>query len=173
VQQQAIDLLAVARTRQEFFEQVPQVIELIRDRLAELRSQQVDYRDLALTYRLTRDPQEYRHNTLNAVVARQLSQRGVSLHPGESIRYVITDAKARDSHARARPVDLMDSSCGYDVEKYAELLLRAMATILQPAGLDQAQIKQRLTQTQAQPLAWQIPLEWFIPIDRRDFAGAG
>ena len=173
VQQQAIDLLAVAHNRKEFFEQVPQVIDLIRDRLAELRSQQVDYRDLALTYRLTRDPQEYRHNTLNAIVAQQLSQRGVSLHPGESIRYVITDAKARDPHARARPVDLMDSSCGYDVEKYAELLLRAMATILQPAGLDQAQIEQRLTQTQAQPLAWQIPLEWFAPINRRDFAKVG
>jgi len=152
---------------------VPQVIDLIRDRLVELQSQQVDYRNLVPTYHLMRNPQEYRHNTLNAVVARQLSQRGVSLHPGESIRYVITDAQARDPHARARPVDFMDSSCGYDVEKYAELLLRAMATILQPAGLDQVQIEQRLTQPQAQPLVWQIPLDWFTPIHRRDFAKAG
>jgi DNA polymerase elongation subunit (family B) len=173
VQQQAVDLLAVAHNRREFFDQVPQVMELIRDRLEVLRSHQVDYRDLALTYRLTRNPHEYRHNTLNAIVARQLSQRGVSLHPGESIRYVITDAKARDPHARARPFDLMDSSCGYDVEKYAELLLRAMATILQPAGLDQEQIEQRITQTQAQPLAWQIPLEWFAPINRRDLSRVG
>jgi hypothetical protein len=60
----------------------------------------------------------------------------------------------------------MDSTCGYDAEKYAELLLRAMATILQPAGLDQEQIEQRITQSQ--PLAWQIPLEWFAPINRRD-----
>jgi DNA polymerase-2 len=173
VQQEAIELLAVAHNRKEFFEQVPQVIDLIRERLAELRSQQVDYRDLALTYRLTREPQEYRHNTLNAIVARQLSQRGVHLHPGESIRYVITDAKARDPYARARPVEFMDASCGYDVEKYAELLLRAMATILQPAGFDQARIEQRLIQTPAQPLAWQIPLEWFVPLNRRNFAEAG
>ncbi|CAG0935180.1 hypothetical protein TFLX_04012 [Thermoflexales bacterium] len=172
VQQQAVNLLAAAHNRQEFFEQVPQVIDLIRDRLAELRAQQVDYHDLALTYRLTRDPQAYRHNTLNAIVARQLSQRGVSLHPSEAIRYVITDAKARDPNARARPVDLMDSSYDYDAEKYAELLLRAMATILQPAGLDQEQIEQRLTQRQAQPLAWQIPLNWFVSLNRRDFAKA-
>jgi DNA polymerase-2 len=173
MQQQAIELLAAAHNRKEFLEQVPQVIELIRERLAELRSQQVDYHDLALTYRLTREPQEYRHNTLNAIVARQLSQRGVHLHPGESIRYVITDAKARDPHARARPLDLMDSSYGYDGEKYAELLLRAMATILQPAGLDQAQIEQRLTRPYAQPLVWQIPLEWLVPLNRRDFAKVG
>jgi hypothetical protein len=67
----------------------------------------------------------------------------------------------------------MDSSCGYNAENYAALLPRAMATILQPAGLDQEQIAQRLTQTQAQPLAWQIPLEWFVPINRRDFVNAG
>ena len=90
----------------------------------------------------------------------------MSLHPGEFIRYIITDAKARDPHARARPIDVIDSACGYDVEKYAELLLRAVATILQPAGLDQEQIEQRLTQPQSQPLAWQIPLEWFVPIQR-------
>ena len=173
VQQQALDLLAVAHNRKEFFDQVPQVVELVRDRLELLRSHQVDYRDLVLTYRLTRNPHEYRHNTLNAIVARQLSQRGVCLHPGESIRYVITDAQARDPHARARPVDLMDASCSYDVEKYAEHLLRAVATILQPAGLDQEQIEQRITQTQSQPLAWQIPLEWFAPINRRDFSKAG
>jgi ferritin-like metal-binding protein YciE len=67
----------------------------------------------------------------------------------------------------------MDSACGYDAEKYAELLLRAMATILQPAGLDQAQIEQRITRTQAQPLAWQISLEWFAPLNQRDFSNAG
>ena len=171
-QQQAIDLLAVAHNRQEFFDQVPQVVDFISDSLAWLRSRQVDYRDLVLTYRLTRDPQEYRHNTLNAVVAQQLNQTGVRLHPGESIRYVITDAKARDPHARARPIDQMDSSCGYDVEKYAELLLRAMATILQPAGLDQEQIEQRITPAQSEPLAWQLPLDWFAPINQRDFSKA-
>lgn len=160
VQQEAIDLLAVAHNRKEFFAQVSQVIDLIRDRLAELRSQQVDYRDLALTYRLTREPQDYRHNTLNAVVAKQLSHHGVRLHPGESIRYVITDAPARDPLARARPVEFMDAACGYDAEKYAELLLCAMATILQPAGLDQARLEQKITRTFDHPFAYQMPLAW-------------
>ena len=143
---------------------------MIRERLAELRSHQVDYHELALTYRLTRDPQAYRHNTLNAVVARQLSQRGVHLHPGEAVRYVITDAQARDPHTRARPVDLMDASYSYDVEKYAELLLRAMATILQPAGLDQEQIEHKVAQALAQPLVWQIPLDWFASVNQDKYA---
>jgi DNA polymerase elongation subunit (family B) len=97
---------------------------------------------------------------LNAVVAKQLSHHGVRLHPGESIRYVITDAKARDPDARARPLDLMDSTRSYDAEKYAELLLRAMATILQPAGLDKARLEQKITRTFDHPIAYQMPLAW-------------
>jgi hypothetical protein len=67
----------------------------------------------------------------------------------------------------------MDSSCGYNAENYAALLPRAMATILQPAGLDQEQIERRITQAQSQPLAWQIPLEWFAPVNQRDFSKVG
>jgi hypothetical protein len=66
----------------------------------------------------------------------------------------------------------MNSSFSYAVGKYAELLLRAIVPILQPVGLDQVQIDQRLNQPQAQPLVWQIPLDWFTPINRRAFAKA-
>ena len=56
----------------------------------------------------------------------------------------------------------MDSSCRYDAEKYAELLLRAMVTILQPAGLNQKQIEQNIAGASSKPLAWQIPLKWWM-----------
>jgi hypothetical protein len=67
----------------------------------------------------------------------------------------------------------MNSSFIYDLGKYAELLLRAIATILQPAGLDQEKIEHRLAHPQAQPLSWQIPLEWFTQVKQRDFAKVG
>lgn len=113
---------------------MPQVIEVVQDRLKALRSRQVDYRELVLPYHLIRDPAEYQHHTLNAIVARQLAQGGVTLRPGESIQYIITDAPARCPDDRARALELFDPRCGYDVQKYTELLLRAIETILQPAG---------------------------------------
>jgi DNA polymerase-2 len=161
VQQQAIDILALAHTRHEFLAQVPQVIELLRTQLEMLRNRQVDYRDLTLTYRLTREPQAYQHQTLNAIVARQLTDAGVRLHAGESIQYIITDIKASKPNDRVRAVELFDAMCDYDVEKYAELLLRAIATILQPAGLDQAQLAAQVATQPATRHSWQIPLAWF------------
>jgi DNA polymerase-2 len=161
VQQQAIDILALAHTRREFCAQVPQVIELLRTQLELLRARQVDYRDLVLTYRLTREPQAYQHQTLNAIVARQLTDAGVKLHAGESVQYIITNAQARQPNDRARAIELFKTDQGYDVDQYTELLLRAMATILQPAGLDQAQIKQQVMWELCQPTARQIPLDWF------------
>jgi DNA polymerase-2 len=160
VQQHAIDLLALAHDRKEFVDQVPQVIELIREQLDLLRFRQIDHRDLVLTYRLTREPQDYQHNTLNSIVARQLAKNGVSLQPGEAIQYIITKAKSRQPNDRAQALELFDPMAGYDVEKYSELLLRAMETILQPAGLDRSQIERRVNHAEAEPIAWQMKMEW-------------
>jgi DNA polymerase elongation subunit (family B) len=148
--------------------QVPQVIELIQDRMETLRARQVDYRDLVLTYRLTRDPAEYRHNTLNAIVARQLVRGGVRLRPGESIQYIVTDAHAPCPDDRAQAFELFDSKRDYDVDQYADLLLRAMETILQPAGLNRKQIEQSIAQKQTGPIAWQVPLDSVFAYEKRN-----
>ncbi len=144
VQQQAIDILATAQNRHEFRERAVEVLDLISDALNRLESQQVNYRDLVLTYHLTRDPKEYRHNTLNAIVARALMERGVSLRPGESIQYIITAAEAACPSDRAQALELFDATRGYDSAKYGELLLRAMETILQPAGLNRSKIEEKM-----------------------------
>ena len=116
---------------------------------------------------LTREPQEYQHATLNAIVARQLMAAGVSLHAGESIQYIITNAQAGNPRERALAFEMFDAALGYDVEKYAELLLRAIATILQPAGLDYAQLAERSAAPQEEERCWQIPLVWRVGVETR------
>jgi DNA polymerase II len=140
IQQQAIDILAAAHNKLELAEQLNQVVELVRENLTRLRERQVSYRDLVLTYNLSHDPKEYQHNTLNAIVAADLMRRGVHLAPGEPIQYIVTSAKAPNPSDRAKPLEFFDPSTGYDVEKYTELLVRAMRTILQPFGLSENQI---------------------------------
>jgi DNA polymerase-2 len=155
-QQQAIEILARARNHRELMEQTPQVIALVRDQLEMLRSGRVDYRDLVLTYHLSRDPKEYRHNTLNAVVARDLMQRGVTLAPGEPIQYIITSANSARPAERAKALEFFLPSDRYDAEKYADLLLRAMETILQPLGLARQHIERRALIEFTQLGLWQI-----------------
>lgn len=159
IQQQAIDILAAAHNKQELAAQVHQVIGLVQQNLAKLKNGQVNYRNLVLTYNLSHDPREYQHNTLNAIVAADLLRRGVHLAPGEPIQYIVTDTKSRNPSSRAKPLEFFDPSTGYDVEKYTELLVRAMRTILQPLGLTEKQIMQAQEQNPYNQMQlWDIPL---------------
>lgn len=134
-QEAMLQILAGATNREEFRARTIEVMRLTCGYLDRLRSGQVPFEELTITQRLSRDPREYKTNTLNAVVAHQLQDSGVELTPGESIRYVIVEygAKARDDRARA--LEHLDGSLGYDAERYGELLLRAIETLLAPAGI--------------------------------------
>lgn len=156
VQQEMLDELAGCRTRAEIAGTMPRVLEIVARELDRLRAGQVSLRDLVLTYHLSRNPDEYKSATLNAVVARQLDARGITLHPGESIRYVIMDYSARCATDRAHAWELCDGATGYDVERYTELLLRAAETIVAPFGMNAAMLRNWVTRA--------LPLE---PIRKR------
>lgn len=135
-QMELLAAMAQARTRGELGNMLPRLLEMVAARIDRLRAGQVPMQDLVLTYRLSRDPQSYRMDTLNAIVARELAGRGVTLQPGESVRYVITDYEAAVPSDRARSSEFIDGSWGYDVERYTEILLRAVETLLSPLGVN-------------------------------------
>jgi hypothetical protein len=130
-----IEKLAEAATRSEQVARLPQLLQIITRELDRLRSAQVPLHDLVLTYHLSRDPAEYQTDTLNATVARELAGRGVTLNPGESVRYVITEYQADVPSDRARAWEFIDGSWGYDVARYTELLMRAVETVFVPFGV--------------------------------------
>ena len=137
--------MAPAGTRAELAALLPQLLEIVAMAIDRLRAGQVPMQDLVLTYRLSRDPQEYKVDSLNATVARELMGRGVKLEPGESISFVITDYKAAVSSDRARSSEFIDGSWGYDAKRYTELLLRAVETILLPLGVNAKMLQDWLT----------------------------
>lgn len=170
-QQEMIDVLAGATNRAEFRARTVAVMEMACGYLDRLRSGQVPFEDLAITQRLSRDPREYKTSTLNAIVANQLLDSGVELTPGESIRYVIVENKAKARDDRARALEHLDGSLGYDAERYGELLLRAVESLLAPVGisaeilgqwiakeLPTPHVRARLADTQSAPRLYWGPL---------------
>jgi DNA polymerase elongation subunit (family B) len=101
----------------------------------------VPLHELVLTYHLSRDPKEYQTDTLNAIVARELAGRGVTLNPGESVRYVITEYQADVPSDRARAWEFIDGSWGYDVARYTELLMRAVESVFTPFGVSASMLR--------------------------------
>ncbi|HEY5599086.1 MAG TPA: hypothetical protein VIK48_00230, partial [Candidatus Manganitrophaceae bacterium] len=85
----------------------------------------VSFPELAISKSLSQSPEDYQKESLTAIVAKELSGRGVRLRPGQNISYVITDAKAKVKSERARALGFIDGSWGYDVEKYETFLIQA------------------------------------------------
>ena len=145
-QRELIEKLAEAATRAERQALLPQLLQIITRELDRLRSGQVPLHELVLTYHLSRDPAGYQTDTLNATVARELAGRGVTLNPGESVRYVITEYQANVPSDRARAWEFIDGSWGYDVARYTELLMRAVESVLVPFGVSASMLRSWLVE---------------------------
>jgi len=126
-----LDILAEGRDVAGFRQTVPDAIRYVRRRLHSLRTGQVALNDLVVTHRLAREPSEFVVRTAAARVAQQLTQAGVRLSPGESLRFVYVPGPEK-----ARAWELVEGSPPYDPQAYIELLLRAVESLLLPVGVD-------------------------------------
>jgi len=99
-----------------------------RDRL---KSGQVSLDRLAFTSSLSKEPDQYVHDTYSSIAARQLAAAGVTLHAGENIQYVITSSKDKVKDYRVMPLVLAINYGEYDPNKYLELLGRAYDAIVE------------------------------------------
>ncbi|MFQ5779201.1 MAG: DNA polymerase domain-containing protein [Nitrospiria bacterium] len=124
-----IEILSKAKNRQEYQALAPTVRACFEEYRDRLRSGRVPFFDLAVSKSLSKSPEEYTKESLIAIVAKELSGRGVRLVPGQNIAYVITDMKARVPSERARAVGFIDGAWGYDVEKYESFLTEAMEVL--------------------------------------------
>ena len=145
-QMEMLKVLASAQSRKELSSLVEQVIQVACAYTDALRSGQVSYQDLVITKRLSRDPMAYSKDTLLAIAAKELAESGIELSPGESIQYIITEEHADAKCDRARPFIHYRGQEPYDVEKYIELLLRAVETVLTPLGIEYSKIKEWVKQ---------------------------
>jgi hypothetical protein len=96
----------------------------------------VPLQDLVVTHRLARAPHEFVVRTAAARVAQQLSQAGVQLSPGESLRFVYVPGPEK-----ARAWELVEDQPPYDAQAYTELLLRAVESLLLPVGVDRRMLE--------------------------------
>ena len=117
---------------------VPALLEIVEDYRLRIREGRVTGEELAITFHLSKLPEEYVHDTVSSLAAKQLAATGVVLHPGETVRYVITNATDKVKDWRSKPLALMENGLEYDVAKYLQLLDRAAWEILD--GLVAAQV---------------------------------
>ena len=132
MQRRMLDLLFQATTLDEARARLPAVTELLEEQCVRLRQHEVRAEELVIRTVLSQDPREYERGIPQAVAAHQLVHAGVTLHPGEMIEYIITNAAAKIPAERAAAYARLPSDWCYDVDRYTLMLRRAVDTLLAP-----------------------------------------
>jgi DNA polymerase-2 len=124
---------------------LPKLREIAETAAAELREGRVPPEALSIARRLSKAPERYVANTAAAEVTRELCGRGVTLHPGSKIRYLLTDGGGRSNRAGAlkkgrtsagaakqhgQAMGFLDGSESPDLAKYEAMLREAAKEVL-------------------------------------------
>lgn len=114
--------------------QCREAVERVRQaRIGELERGAVDPDKLMVRRTLSKEIEDYTVETRTALAARQLESAGVRVHPGERVRYVITDAKAKDKSRRVHAGGI-EPLPDYDAQAYIKLLNDAADEVLMSAS---------------------------------------
>lgn len=133
-QREMLRVVAKARTLEERSGLIEQAELILKERIVELQQRLVDPQELLVKRTMTKDVDAYSVETRTALAARQLKDAGVKTHAGERVRYLITDARAKDRSNRVRAEEI-EQGKGYDAEEYVKILKSAAAEIIYPQSV--------------------------------------
>lgn len=117
------------------------VCDALEKRIGALRRGAVDSDRLVHTKRVSHRLEDYSQRTRTVAALERYDRRGIDRHPGQSVKYVVTDDDA-DSIERVR---LAFEDCpSVDADYYSSLLVRACESVVSPLGWDRRRIREYL-----------------------------
>lgn len=134
MQGEIIESMSKASGIDELKSLIPAIMEIVQSHLEKLRTGRVSPYELIIRHTISKEADEYENNSVQAVVARTMSEAGVALKPGETAEYIIIDHTGKKNPVKAKPFIFHQTEDGYDVEKYMELALRSIEVLLEPLG---------------------------------------
>jgi len=126
--------LSLASTAAEFRERIPKAVDILRWTAKCVLDRSIPVHQFILTKSVSRALPEYVVLTATAAALKQMEKRGFAVEPGESVRYVLLDARARDSERKVRVAEFLQGDEEPDAWEYIRLLCRSGQTLLAPFG---------------------------------------
>ncbi|HWM51616.1 MAG TPA: DNA polymerase domain-containing protein, partial [Thermoplasmata archaeon] len=126
--------LSLASTAAEFRERIPMAVDILRWTAKCVLDRTIPVHQFILTKSVSRTLTEYVVLTATAAALKQMEKRGFTVEPGESVRYVLLDARARDSERKVRVAEFLQGDEEPDAWEYIRLLCRSGQTLLAPFG---------------------------------------
>jgi len=131
-QTEMLTVLSQANSLREFRFLIPKALKVLEGYVSLLKAGRVLIEDLVIEKRLSKMPNEYSNQVLQAIVAKPLIREGREIHAGQHVSYIITRSKSSIPENRALAVELAHQNTKYDLEKYVELLNSSAMNLLPP-----------------------------------------
>ena len=149
-QREILETFSFAGTAEEVMNLIPEALRILKSYVGLIRDGKVHLTDLIIVNSLSKNFNEYTSNISQAAAVKQLADEGLELMAGQSVSYVITKFSSRNPREKVRPVQLLNPSVRYDKERYVALLLRGIASILQPFGYNEGHLFDTTSHTSVQ-----------------------
>lgn len=143
MQEDILVSLARADNKRAFFARIPDALAVVKKYVDAVLKGDVSLEDLIISIGISRSLEDYKVNNLSVAALKKLKKEGVELHPGQTVRYIIRNWKARKMTDRVSIPELTEDAV-YDKEKYGELLLRAAYHMLSPF-MSEVKLKEYIT----------------------------
>jgi DNA polymerase elongation subunit (family B) len=127
--------LSLASTAAEFHERIPRAVNVLRWTAKRVLDRAIPVHQFILTKNVSRTLPEYVVLTATAAALKQMEKRGFSVEPGETVRYVLLDVRARESERKVRVAEFLEGDERPDAREYIRLLCRSGQTLLAPFGI--------------------------------------
>jgi len=138
VQTDILNILARESDPAKLFNLLPQIVEMIREKLDALKEGKVPLRQLVVTQTLSRELEDYSHFSPVATAAKQLQSLGKTLKMGQRVQFLYMGA---GPGVRAWDLPGEPDPRSVDIPQYKKLVLRAAHEVLQPLGVTEDILK--------------------------------
>ncbi|TAK12351.1 MAG: hypothetical protein EPO32_08655 [Anaerolineae bacterium] len=150
----ALAILAAVPRERPLETALPEIVALAQKAVAALHAGRVPLADLAVSQKLTREPDEYRGLSASAEAARQLRAAGQDVQVGQLVGFVYL--KGRPPAVRAWGLPFPPAPAELDHARYRRLLARALHGLLVPLGLEEGDVLSLVTGAVRQLELWPL-----------------
>ncbi len=142
VQKKILRIMEEAKTIKEIEDRFDKIISAAKEAWLKIKEGDVDIEKLYFTKQASKKAEDYKHMTEMKAALMQLRDMYVDLHPGESLRYIVTNSKSRDYREKVK-VEGSDIE-NYDKKFYENYLFRVIGEILIPFEYDENKVSKIL-----------------------------
>ena len=133
-QMEMINELSSAQNSNEFNQNIPQALKVVKAYRKKLLDGEVPIWDLMVTKHLSKDPKQYRQHVSQMIAAEQLIATGGKVHAGNNVTFLFRDVENKRFHNRIIAKQLLEKGVNADTKKYLLMLYTSAASLLSFKG---------------------------------------